>query len=590
VEYVPGEATPVDVSTPNEDDRILGSYSTFVDELGRERIFRIRGVANDLIIQKYWEILTPLGIDQQSELNELVLKTNSPISLNFVQDLDGDLLPADVEFLLRTSDSPLPFGANVPGSTDTVSETVRFNTDPGLSTGTLVRVSDDRGGLIAGTDYFFRNLGGGTYRFYDTAANAIAGTATGRIDLTSNVSAGVFRPNTPSSTNTTAESVSFDPGLATATPVRVIATSGSLLAGTNYYLRNLGGSSYAFYDSAVNASSGTAAGRIDLTSNIAAGLFNPASPSVVYYPSFTDFVSRSITFDPRFATATLVNITQNAGGLTTSEDYYFRPLGGGSYSFYDSAANALGGTNTGRIDLTGNITAGIFSPTAQGRDTDRDGLDDRFEALIGWTVSTPLRTYTAYSSPNRRDSNFDNPKPGVDSDLDGVDDRLEFDGSDGNVGPAGWDDKNSNGLRDRFETFRIDINDLVLDPIRKDTDEDGINDATEIIGFRITPIDAPGTTKLIARTDPTNPFTDSDTFTDGFERLVGLDPTDGSDTDEDGDGLPDRVELISGWIVRTYGVSTSPFEQGPATQIIGYSRIDSVDSDEDGLTDYEEFF
>ena len=35
---------------------------------------------------------------------------------------------------------------------------------------------------------------------------------------------------------------------------------------------------------------------------------------------------------------------------------------------------------TGRIDLTGNVTATIAPTIPVGRDTDGDGLDDRFEA------------------------------------------------------------------------------------------------------------------------------------------------------------------------------------------------------------------
>ena len=309
LDYLPGSSTPVDASLATEADRILNSYSTYSDASGRQKIFRIRGVSNDFNIKKYWEILTPLGIDQQTELADLILKSSAPASLNFVQDLDGDGLTADVEYLLRTSDSPAD--------------------------------------LLA----------------YDAQGHRVAGS----------------------------------------------------------------------------------------------------------------------------------------------------------------------------------------DGVPDGRDTDGDGLDDRFEALIGWTVSTSTRTYPVFSSPNRADSNFDAPLPGVDSDQDGVEDRVEYDGSDTFAAPAGWDDKNGNALRDRFEVYQDGPNDLVLDPIRKDTDGDGIDDATEVIGFRITRIET-GQTQLIPHTNPLTPFSDGDTFTDGFEKFVGLDPNDGSDTDADGDGLPDKVEL-AGWAI-----------------------------------------
>ena len=71
-------------------------------------------ISNDALNRKYWEILTPLGVDNITDLNDLVLKPSTPVSLNFVQDLDGDGLTADVEYFLRTSDSDLPISNTNP--------------------------------------------------------------------------------------------------------------------------------------------------------------------------------------------------------------------------------------------------------------------------------------------------------------------------------------------------------------------------------------------------------------------------------------------------------------------------------------------
>jgi Bacterial TSP3 repeat/Clostridial binary toxin B/anthrax toxin PA Ca-binding domain len=391
------------------ENQLINSYSTFMDGT-REKMYRIRGVANDSLNQKFWEILTPTGLDATTSLSELILKSNAPVSINFVQDLDGDGLTSDVEFFLHTSDSPVPTGLNVPAATDTSLDQINFAVDPQFSTGSALTVSADGAGLRAGVHYFGHNFGGGDYAFYSTLTDAIAG-----------------------------------------------------------------------------------------------------------------------------------------------------------------------GT-TGRLDLTGNVTAIVGVPA--GRDTDKDGLDDRFEALIGWTVTTPQKNYQVFSSPRRADSNFDDPKA--------ADDPLnKYDGSDLFAAPAGWNDPNQNGLRDRFEVFQTNGSDFVLDPIRLDTDGDGINDAEEVIGVRIAPIT--GAPTFTVSTNPINPDTDFDTFADGFEKSVGLDPTDGSDIDTDGDGLPDPVET-AGWHVKTRGVSTSPYSNGALTDVVKSSLNNSVDSDSDGLTDFEEFF
>lgn len=72
-----------------------------------------------------------------------------------------------------------------PTSTNTGANTITFSADPVFCTGTLVYVTATASGLTSFTEYWLRNLGGGTYSFYTGAGNAISDTA--RVTLSATV-------------------------------------------------------------------------------------------------------------------------------------------------------------------------------------------------------------------------------------------------------------------------------------------------------------------------------------------------------------------------------------------------------------------
>jgi len=103
------DCRPTDTLT---DAEIENSYSTQREGLGgaipggeRERIFRVRNTAMDNIDPKAWEIISPTGIDTASNLDELILQTESDLKLAFVQDLDEDRMTDGLEFLNGCSDT-----------------------------------------------------------------------------------------------------------------------------------------------------------------------------------------------------------------------------------------------------------------------------------------------------------------------------------------------------------------------------------------------------------------------------------------------------------------------------------------------------
>ena len=214
-------------------------------------------------------------------------------------------------------------------------------------------------------------------------------------------------------------------------------------------------------------------------------------------------------------------------------------------------------------------------------DTDGDGLSDSFEFFgrmpdpanplqtLYWNVDVAGEdTVREYSSPARSDS-----------DLDGVSDFDEFN--------RFVDlDTDNDGIADVFNVRQS------TNPRKADSDGDGVSDFDEINGYEIKLRFPGGGPAIVTRTsDPLSPDTDGDTLPDGDEQTLGTDPTvNDADKvlDDDGDGLVNFIE-DDGWDVTTFAVSTTGGVQGVTTTIhVTPSKTDK-DSDDDTLSDKEEF-
>jgi hypothetical protein len=221
--------------------------------------------------------------------------------------------------------------------------------------------------------------------------------------------------------------------------------------------------------------------------------------------------------------------------------------------------------------LPGNLEF-LYGTSDQNKDTDGDELDDRFEALVGWTVDLgPLGSRQVFSSPTLADTDGD----GL-GDLEEAPDTLVRD---------------SAGLITR--ATRSGPTDVVTNPRSRDTDGDTVSDFEEVRGYDITLRNPPPGSPAVIRvtTNPANPDTDSDSVPDGVERRLGGNPTNPADrdrfADDDRDGLA-NIEETEGWDVTYYLVSTNPLIRGTAVTVHVTSNPFSADTDGDGILDGEE--
>jgi len=152
-------------------------------------------------------------------------------------------------------------------------------------------------------------------------------------------------------------------------------------------------------------------------------------------------------------------------------------------------------------------------------------------------------------------------------------------------------DGDRDGLSDDQERL------ISTDPDDVDTDDDGLNDGTEVLVESTDPLNADTDDDGVddgdeteVGTDPTRADTDRDGIEDGQELQDGsnpLDPNDPAETDADGDGLTLREERELGTDSNDLDTDGDGVDDGSEVESYGSSPL-AFDTDGDGLGDGSE--
>ncbi|MFO0842108.1 MAG: binary toxin-like calcium binding domain-containing protein [Gemmataceae bacterium] len=222
----------------------------------------------------------------------------------------------------------------------------------------------------------------------------------------------------------------------------------------------------------------------------------------------------------------------------------------------------------------------FYGTSDKKKDTDGDGLDDRFETLIGWEVNIPGRGLVRVTTSGSR----------ADTDLDGLSDRDEA--------PAAFFDRDGDGLIDKgellsnFQIFMTDRGVATFAAVaRVDFNGDGVFQADEVtpLDARVIDRDGSGSTTFTAKIGaaeiefPGMYITDVDG--NGFlDRVVEVMApgqftdyvTNPLDADTDRDQLPDKEEVTA--------VEIRPIDS-PNTPVLVTTNPTRPDTDSDGVID-----
>ncbi len=213
---------------------------------------------------------------------------------------------------------------------------------------------------------------------------------------------------------------------------------------------------------------------------------------------------------------------------------------------------------TDSFEVTTNAIDNMYLTNPLLADTDDDGMTDKWELDNGLN---PLIDDGGLDSDNDGATNRDEEAAGTDpqswdTDFDGMPDGWEIESGldplvdDAALNPDGDMFTNLTAFVNLQEYLQISNNAPYFastNPNKADSDDDGLSDTEEI---------------ELYLTDPNNADTDADGMPDGWETEHGLDPfSDDSTLDSDGDGLSNYEEYLNG------------------------SSPSSADTDADGFTD-----
>jgi len=331
------------------------------------------------------------------------------------------------------------------------------------------------------------------------------------------------------------------------------------------------------------------------------GFRNNKKPTLVLTDGFYHYKLRVEDQDGNFAMANITVIVDDLPPMVLASNYLYSGSSGGTIELqayvYDNV------NDLGNYEYEWMLTYGNVTTVHYGGKTGRTNIysfsnDINMRICTGQVTATDTLTgknsVTSFTITNYLDSNLN----GVPDDYEWMVEEI------GMVYILGWDyvDTDGDGLIDAYEediyTYNSSITNPDSDgdglwdgydpysgigertvgtnPVKNDTDDDGLLDPTEFFGWNITS-ELFGT--LHVTSDPLDVDTDDDGLFDGDEFNAGSNPrnpdtdsdglTDGNDpfptkSDGDGDGLSDYRE----------------YELGTA--------MDNSDTDGDGLSDGEE--